>query len=145
MCVILVSYIYCHLLFFSAEIFNILNSFVLLPQIIKNFRSSANRISSSNHLCFLFLLNNIFPIYLHFSSNNIFRISPNKQIGIFIFAIVIAQILIIKAQFFMKKCKCLKIGCFAKQVQDTIVICSICLCETSEDELVTTSCQHQFH
>lgn len=131
-CILLISYIYCHLLFFSAEIFNILNSLVLLSQIFKNARSNSKRISSNNHLILLFLLNNIFPIYLHFSSNNIFRISPNQQIGVFIFALVILQVVAVKIQYYARKWGCVKrLLCSAKEVQDAVVVCSICLCETS--------------
>lgn len=114
----------------------------------------SKRVASNNHLVLLFALNNMFPIYLHFSAGNIFRISPNQTIGVVIFCLVVGQVVMVKGQYFVKKyrgglerVKC----CWGRGEEgkteggENAVVCSICLCEAKEIEVVTTSCEHQFH
>ena len=99
----MVAYIYCHMLWYSSWVFNLLNCLTLVPQIVKNFRSESKKVGSSKHLISMFLVNNAFPIYLLMANNNILRLPPNRTMGLVVLTLMSIQILVLRLHSGLRK------------------------------------------
>lgn len=99
----MVLYIYSHLVWYSFWIFNLINCLTLVPQIVENIQSKTLKLCSFKHVVCLFLVNNIFPVYLQVSNVNILRLTPNQSAGYLMILLIVLQILAMSLHITLRK------------------------------------------